>query len=241
MYYTADNNSAFSDATGNFGNATVSGPTYTASGKINGGYAFSNAAHYINAGCADAGVFANGGITFNAWVYMNSIGGKRVAESRNVSGKVHYQIDTVSAGSKYTFYSSDSSGKVLSTSADGYCVTGAWTMVTWVINGTTGKGYINGTERCSVTTAGFDSNTFGTMNYNVLGNENGHVSGMDGTLDEVGLWNRALTPTEITTLYQSGSGLQYPFNTGWSKKILGVTPAKINGVSISSISKVNGV
>jgi hypothetical protein len=30
-------------------------------------------------------------------------------------------------------------------------------------------------------------------------------------LDEIGIWNRALTGTEITDLYNSGSGLTYPF------------------------------
>lgn len=35
----------------------------------------------------------------------------------------------------------------------------------------------------------------------------------DGIIDEVGIWSRVLSGTEITTLYNSGSGLQYPFTT----------------------------
>jgi hypothetical protein len=31
-------------------------------------------------------------------------------------------------------------------------------------------------------------------------------------IDEVGFWNRVLTPTEITTLYNAGAGLTYPFS-----------------------------
>ena len=34
---------------------------------------------------------------------------------------------------------------------------------------------------------------------------------LDGTLDEVGAWNRSLTGTEITALYNSGAGVAYPF------------------------------
>lgn len=34
-----------------------------------------------------------------------------------------------------------------------------------------------------------------------------------GAIDEVGFWNRVLTLTELTTLYNSGSGLTYPFLT----------------------------
>ena len=33
----------------------------------------------------------------------------------------------------------------------------------------------------------------------------------NGSIDEVGLWSRTLTPTEILQLYNNGSGLQYPF------------------------------
>lgn len=32
-----------------------------------------------------------------------------------------------------------------------------------------------------------------------------------GTIDEVGIWARALTGSDLTALYNSGSGLQYPF------------------------------
>lgn len=34
---------------------------------------------------------------------------------------------------------------------------------------------------------------------------------LDGDLDEVGYWNRVLTPTELTDLYNSGNGITYPF------------------------------
>ena len=37
---------------------------------------------------------------------------------------------------------------------------------------------------------------------------------LGGSMDEVGLWSRALTSDEVTTLYNSGAGLQYPFSSG---------------------------
>lgn len=36
---------------------------------------------------------------------------------------------------------------------------------------------------------------------------------LDGQLDEMGIWSRTLSGTEITTLYNSGAGIQYPFST----------------------------
>lgn len=35
----------------------------------------------------------------------------------------------------------------------------------------------------------------------------------DGSVDEIGIWSRVLTSTEVASLYNSGSGLQYPFAT----------------------------
>ena len=34
----------------------------------------------------------------------------------------------------------------------------------------------------------------------------------DGIIDEVGIWSRVLTGAEVTTLYNSGNGIQYPFS-----------------------------
>lgn len=44
----------------------------------------------------------------------------------------------------------------------------------------------------------------------------------NGYLDEVGIWNRALSSTEVTQLYNGGVGIQYPFgnSTGMFFKLL---------------------
>jgi len=36
---------------------------------------------------------------------------------------------------------------------------------------------------------------------------------LKGKVDEVGIWSRALSSSEITELYNSGTGLSYPFTT----------------------------
>ena len=33
----------------------------------------------------------------------------------------------------------------------------------------------------------------------------------NGNIDEVAIWGRVLTPTEVSTLYNNGKGLSYPF------------------------------
>lgn len=57
--------------------------------------------------------------------------------------------------------------------------------------------------------------TVGTIGANV-GTVDFHVP-YNGVIDEVGMWNRMLTPSEIAQLYNSGTGLTYPF-TGVTAK-----------------------
>mgnify|MGYP000938792718 CR=1 FL=1 len=76
------------------------------------------------------------------------------------------------------------------------------------------KLYIDGSPDGSNT-----KNSMGTFNgtsYRWIG---GYISGSsyssvyDGKLDEIGIWNTELSSTDISTLYNSGTGLQYPFIT----------------------------
>ena len=53
----------------------------------------------------------------------------------------------------------------------------------------------------------------GTNNF-LIGAIHGGGDYMDGLVDEVGIWNKVLTSGEITDLYNSGSGLAYPFGEG---------------------------
>lgn len=107
--------------------------------------------------------------------------------------------------------------------------TNAWTMVTLVYNSTDVLGYINGTFKNNTPNTG--STNTGTINELVFYRYNTEgtyvpTAGYDyyGLIDEVGLWNRALTPTEIgTTLYNSGTGLSYPFSTGTPDTCTGTT------------------
>ena len=73
---------------------------------------------------------------------------------------------------------------------------------------TTGTGvcnaYINGTLDKTTTNA----QTFTQVAQTIGKNWNEYFS---GALDEVGLWNRALSAAEVTSLYNGGAGLAYPF------------------------------
>ncbi len=84
---------------------------------------------------------------------------------------------------------------------------GEWNMITFVINQTAVTGYANGvagTPSAATTFTWTGNDIFAPWNLDGLWTTPTY-------LDEVGIWNRSLTQTEITELYNSGIGLAYPF------------------------------
>lgn len=69
-------------------------------------------------------------------------------------------------------------------------------------------------------------------------------NGLNGYIDEVGVWNRVLTSTEVSSLYNSGNGLQYPFSTTSIKSFNGLAIASVksvNGLAKASVKSINGL
>lgn len=77
-------------------------------------------------------------------------------------------------------------------------------MMTWTRNNTGAYIYQNGTRLVGPVSS---TNT-GTSNLDSVSGG----WGMKGQLDEVGFWNRTLTPTEIVDLYNDGAGMTYDAN-----------------------------
>lgn len=91
--------------------------------------------------------------------------------------------------------------------------TGTWyhVVMTWDNDLNDLSVYLNGNLEISsikdidFTSSGFDF-VLGAIKWT-----GGYYNYFKGNIDEVGVWNRALTGTEVTTLYSGGSGKSYPF------------------------------
>lgn len=88
---------------------------------------------------------------------------------------------------------------------------GVWQHVVAVYDNGAMRFYHNGTEYTTGLTEGGHSSA-GT--FTIGANQNGSVNSYIGIIDEVAVWNEALTATEIATLYNSGSGLDAASNSG---------------------------
>lgn len=87
---------------------------------------------------------------------------------------------------------------------------GAWHLAVMTWNGSTLKLYKDGNQE------GGDIPFTYTMLYNAssdfeIGSKDGGDGTFTGSVDEIGLWSKALTSGEITTLYNSGTGITHPF------------------------------
>ncbi len=95
---------------------------------------------------------------------------------------------------------------------------GVWYHIVATLNpsggSSTGLFYVNGSSVSITSHSGAATSIHDGTSSFVLGivNPDGTpVEPLGGILDEVGIWSRVLSSTEVTALYNSGNGLQYPF------------------------------
>jgi hypothetical protein len=222
---------------------TVTGPTNSASyGKINQGYSFDGTDDYIDikGGFFDSTTLTSG--TMNIWFNLNG----------NTPVTLDSLISAVGGSGRYIYLRFASStligcglrngeGSDISEITSNAWSTTGWYMITmtWDSSGT--EMFINGVSK-------------GTSNYAsgwTSGDSYGAGIGskwkgtgwfLQGYLDEGSFWSRTLTSTELTELYNSGNGLQYPFTTGWTGNLLGIlNPSNIMGVSVKNLANIMGV
>src|SRR5262249_35709435 len=68
--------------------------------------------------------------------------------------------------------------------------------------------YVNGV----LDVTGTDSFNFASLNRTTVGATPAGGSILNGQIDLMGLWSRALTPGEVQRLYKGGAGLDYPLS-----------------------------
>ncbi|MEI6529685.1 MAG: LamG domain-containing protein [Candidatus Falkowbacteria bacterium] len=188
--------------------ATNTGVTYAA-GKINNGAVFNATTDQFALGNIIPGA---SDFTISAWVYLNqSVANRSVFDQRNNSNG--NALITYNCGSDNKFMlqlRNISAGGYTATTSTNAVSNTTWTYLTVTRSGNTVTHYLNGSANGS---GAVSANTTGT-DISWIGNFYGGGVNFDGMIDEVGIWSRALTSTEITTLYNAGAGLQYPFTVG---------------------------
>jgi hypothetical protein len=145
--------------------------------------------------------------SISAWVNVTAFDGGVAAVGSSTDGEAPAIIADVSA--TYFFYGANDDGDCNPGTPSGPLSTGTWNHIVGTISSSTStcRYYVNGTliSQDTYTNLGqFTELQLGAYFARSLFTFNGQ-------LDEVGVWNRALTGAEVTELYNGGLGLSYPF------------------------------
>lgn len=251
-YWKLDGNSTDDPGTND---GTDTNITYDNSyGKINQGASFNGTSSKIDTG-ATAFLEGIGAFSYSFWLY-------RITGSANFEGYlVKFEdssktIDVINAG---TFGGVDDIFVRIGTGANqAYCYTtgnfitaGAWHHVVVVFDGSQAtnatklKVYIDGdTTPKTLTFAGANiPATTPAINVNLIFGLY-QTTYFEGYMDEIGIWTRAISSTEVSQLYNSGNGLQYPFSTTSIKTVNGLAYSSVktvNGLAVASVKTINGL
>ena len=239
------------DESGNGNHGTVNGATLTSDrfGNINKAYSFDGTTSYIQ--CQNAGPTGNPVITFTCWVKTASTNyGNIISYGGNSqSGQDFRVFINGNCPNSFAFDTYDNQKAKVSTfnnSWDFYCVLYDGGIGN---NTTVASFYKNGilmTTECfnvnisSTNISNLIPITFGKYHGTLPANPTGFY---DGVLDDIGIWNRALTQQEITALYLSGqpcpsiATIQGPNNVNIGNTIT-LTDSTVNGTWSSSNTTV---
>jgi len=149
----------------------------------------------------------------------------------------NFEVGQINGGGQVYAYLRDSDSVVLQADSDSTALNdGAWHHAVAVKTGSgagaTLKLYIDGVLQVTDDTDDLTGN-FNSM-VTAMGIRNGGSNYMTGSIDEVGIWERALSSTEVTTLYNGGSGLQYPFGQTISvSESVNFTESQIENMNIA--------
>ena len=204
-YYKLDEGAGASgtifDAVGN-NNATNVGAANT-TGIIFSAYLFDGATTSIDLNHKFSNDIGSGDFTVNFWYY----------EAGGTSGNVIHDYSSPKGfymnKDKLTLFDGGTNPNVILSSSAGV----GWHMITGVRNSTGLYIYLDGNiDNANIVASGDIAQT---TNNARLGRSS-HIASayFDSKIDEVGIWLRDLSSSEILNLYNSGDGLQYPFAVG---------------------------
>lgn len=190
---------------------TVNGATQNVSGLINTAYSFDGTDDYVDFGDT-AALKPTGSFSISMWVKGTSFSAGRFVSADSGGASYNGYAIRGSTGSKPQFQLSTASGRVDATTGGiGNAISdNVWTHLVLVYDGDEMRGYQDGSLVTTETVVGGSVTYTSTTNVNLGSRQNGN-NDYTGLIDEVGIWDKELTTTEITALYNSGAGLAYPF------------------------------
>lgn len=206
------------DASGNGKTLTNNGTTAFASALINNGASFgsTNTTKYFSR--SDSSGWSDGAFSISLWVklstdvqngtYSQQTFGFASLKTTNQYAEIRYEWN---GGTPHLWFQRQRAGFAGTNFYYNVTLgTSSWHHIVFTYDGTNLVGYLDGV---SVTTA-TDTNTGGsggTASTRVGTSEPADGEYTNGLMDITAIWSRGITSGEVTTLYNGGVGVQYPF------------------------------
>lgn len=179
----------------------------------------------------------NTSFSINAWVKPESQSNWQTIAALSMdsaSGGMRWALRTGSTGTNFTGYSRTSATDQV-VSGTGFN-TASWYMMTYSFNSSGLYLYINGALNSTL----LQSSTLDTIvekrnmsigSYYELGN---WVSYFDGLVDEVGMWNRTLSDSEVSQLWNNGSAITFTNNFDSAPNVTLNLPVNNSNLTVST-------
>lgn len=211
-YYKLDDNTGTSAADASGGGLTgtlIGSPTWTAA-KINSGLSFGGTSDYVKVLSFPMGP----DFSLSCWINATSFPHSYNAIATCINATTDYWSPLVKSTGQLAYYINTGNQFSYDGTGANTLATGTWYHLVFTYDSTGGSavGYVNASVDGSISVFGTLPINTGEMRIGSQSNAAGRE--FNGIIDEVGIWSRALTSTEVTSLYNSGAGLQYPFSVG---------------------------
>ena len=180
-----------SDASGNGNTGSVSGATWTTSGRTGGALSFDGNNDFVSVADA-ASLGLSTAMTLEAWVYPTAASGWRNVIMKETGSDLAWALYSSSPSSRPEGYVRTSNSS--SVSGPGALPLNAWTHLALTYDGAVMRIYQNGVEVGSQAKTGNIATSSQSLR---IGGNSIWGEYFSGRIDEVRIYNRALTPAEI--------------------------------------------
>jgi hypothetical protein len=242
-YYDFNNTSGdLIDLKGYDNNGSNTGVTYSQTGKINSSYLYQGRSVSSKTAISPTGFNTTGNLTISFWIKgtiqgsgenPNIFSWGNSSSSSNI-GCLHWD-NSSTAYLTCNLNENNTSGLTTSTNV----LNNNWNMITMTWNGTDYNIYVNGSYKGTKSKSGTISGSSFHIGDLVSSPTNTQFL---GNIDEFSIWNKVLSQSEVTELYNSGAGLTYPFTTEYINVDFNYIVRKdLNKVILKDTSTVSGV
>ncbi|PYN28692.1 MAG: hypothetical protein DMD98_21940, partial [Candidatus Rokuibacteriota bacterium] len=218
------------DASGNGNTGTINGATWTTAGRYGSALVFDGTSTSVTVANA-ASLRLTTGMTLEAWVYpTGALTGWRAVIDKNVDG--YYLMASSDQGNRPAVGGAWPPGARITRGPTGLGLN-TWTHLAATFDGATVRLYVNGAEAVSQAQTAALTPTAGTLQ---IGADSYTGENFAGRIDEVRIYNRALSAAEIQTDMNTGAGGPPPSDT--TPPTVAVT-APAAGATVFSLVRVS--